>query len=78
MTITMRYAFGMPKYVYVQLVNVEKPAKIRADKMDAAVGNHPGKYVIFLGDDQVGEFESTKVAGWWIQDESDASAAFRA
>jgi len=59
---------GMPKYVYVQFANIEKPAKIEADKVEAKTGESQ-ILILKLNDQMVGEIGRGSVVGWWIQDE---------
>ena len=72
-TISEVYTFDMPKYVYVQVKGVEKPAKVQADKveMEKVASNTSGdyKFVVKLGDALVGEFKGHSVDGWRIQNE---------
>jgi hypothetical protein len=68
MEVVYGYALGMPKYVYVQLHGIEKPAKMRGDKVEVPQGAE-GKYIVRLGGEQVGEFRQVDVVGWWVQDE---------
>lgn len=57
----------MPKYIYVQIKSVEKPARIRGDQMEQA----GAEWHIKQGNNQVAMFRKDDVQGWWIQDESD-------
>jgi hypothetical protein len=60
----------MPKYAYVQIHGIEKPAKVKADAVveQGSIGMSDYKLVLKLGDKEVGRFSSS-VEGWWIQDE---------
>lgn len=68
------YTLDMPKFVYVQVTGVEKPAKIRADKVEklgTAMDVINSKLVLKIEDQQVAEFRQSAVQGWWIEDEPD-------
>jgi hypothetical protein len=76
----VRYDFGMPKAVYIQVHGVEKPVRLFADKVEHqavdATGNGdnaPG-LIISKGQEKVGEFKDAIVDGWWYQDEEGATA----
>lgn len=74
MTVSTVYTFAMPKFVYVQVTGVEKPAKIEADKVERenVTSATAGDYKLTISRDgkPVGEFRGSKVDGWWIQDET--------
>jgi hypothetical protein len=69
-TVSTIYALSMPKFIYVQIKGVDKPARIRGDEMEQA-GN---EWQIKLGPSQVAMFRRDDVQGWWIQDEDNAIA----
>ena len=64
------YALSMPKYIYVQVKGVDKPLRLRGDKVEQK-GN---RWSLMNGQNQVGEFAMDSVQGWWIQDEQDGPA----
>jgi hypothetical protein len=65
----------MPRFVFVQIENVDKAAKVEADTVvresasSTAAGGSWEKLILKKGDKQVGEFDAKKVIGWWYQDE---------
>jgi hypothetical protein len=63
--ITVVYTFCMPTMIYVQMKNIEKPAKVEADKVE-----NDGKNVRLIlkkGDETVGDIDANHVIGWWKQ-----------
>jgi len=66
-TTNKMYTFGMPKYVYIQLGGVEKPARIEADKAEEQ--RNAQEVVVMKGDEIVGKFKGNAVVGWWVQSE---------
>jgi len=57
----------VPNFIYVQMKNVDKPAKVEADAVEedkAAV-----KLLIKKGDKIVGSIHQDFVMGWWTQHE---------
>lgn len=72
-SISTVYTLAMPRYVYIQVHGVEKPARIEADKIEKRnVESHiAGDHVLLLSlkDTPVGEFKGPIVDGWWMQDE---------
>ncbi|HLJ29650.1 MAG TPA: hypothetical protein VKY85_23275 [Candidatus Angelobacter sp.] len=63
------YTLDMPKFVYV-LTRAESPARVRADKVEKT-GSPQNLLKLKLGDEEIGEFKSDAVVGWWIEDEPD-------
>lgn len=64
----------MPKFIYVQIEGVEKPARIEADSIARETRTQAGqqahaKLILKSDGKEVGEFNATKVIGWWLQDE---------
>jgi hypothetical protein len=55
----------MPTYIYVQLKNVDKAAKIDADKVEEEKAT--GTLLIKKGDNLVGKIDQNCVVGWWKQ-----------
>lgn len=67
------YALSMPKYIYLQLHGVEKPARVQADTVEK---QGTQSLVLKQGSTQVGEFQQGMVHGWWIQDEEEPKGTF--
>ena len=67
------YNFEMPKYVHIQINGVEKPARIRADKVEKREDSRGTllyeKFTVMRENEIVGEFKADSIAGWWIEDE---------
>jgi hypothetical protein len=60
----------MAKYIYIQLFaplggTAPPPLKIRADKIETG---EAGKMTLKIGNEQVGEFQTSAIQGWWIED----------
>jgi len=67
------YTLDMPKFVYIQVQGVDKPARIRADKVEKTdIGSSSAMLMLSNGGVPVGEFSNMAVLGWWIEDEPDA------
>lgn len=71
-TYSTSYNLGMAKHVYIQIKGVEKAIKLKADKVERQTTT--GTIVksilsVSLGEQQVGEFSSDSVDGWWVQDD---------
>jgi hypothetical protein len=66
------YTFAMPMFVYVQVKDVQNPAKILADSVEenGTFGSNDFTLTIKSGNKQVGKFRGNLVSGWWIQDEA--------
>ena len=63
------YNLEMPKFVYVQVHGIEKPAKILADNVTQQGVGMEALLILQNGKEKVGEFKSPAVQGWWITDE---------
>ena len=64
------YTLDMPIFVYVQVHGVDKPARIRADKVeDSSDDLVHGIITLKRGSELVGQFKTSAVQGWWIEDE---------
>jgi hypothetical protein len=77
-TISTVYDLGTTRFVYVQMHATTEgggetplPIRIRADKFERAGDSH--KMILKIGDQQVGEFNSHSIAGWWIEDVDDSA-----
>jgi hypothetical protein len=66
------YTLDMPKFVFVQTTGIERPAKIRADKVEKTKSDEGFVLSIKLGNEQIGEFRSPAVQGWWIEEEPES------
>jgi hypothetical protein len=69
------YNFEMPNYIYVQITGVDKPARIRADKVEKQQETRGSikleKFTVIRDNAPVGEFKGDSVIGWWIEEEAD-------
>jgi hypothetical protein len=64
--------FDMPKYVYLQVKGVEKPIRLKGDKVESEkrTGSSVStRLIVKLDDNKIGEFEDSSVSGWWVQDD---------
>jgi hypothetical protein len=64
-TVATVYSLSMAKYVFVQFVGREQPAKIKGDVVEQA----GGEMFVKLGQTVVGQFRRDQVQGWWIEEE---------
>lgn len=55
----------MPNYIYVQMKNVDKPARVEADAVEE--DSKTLRLVIKKGDKVVGSIDQNCVMGWWTQ-----------
>jgi hypothetical protein len=81
MTVSDVYTLAMLNYVYVQIAGVEKAARIRADTIDkrtdqtvaGAGGTVRTRLILKKENRDVGEFDASKVIGWWLEEEDKPS-----
>jgi hypothetical protein len=57
------YDFEMPKIIDVQMVGIESPAHVQADKAEV----NDNRLILTLGSEKVGDFLKSSVVGWWVQ-----------
>ena len=64
------HALSTPRHIQIQLYgcsggNTPHPLRIKADSIEQA----NGKTILKAGTETVGEFSSSAIAGWWIEEE---------